>query len=262
VKPAAADDLSFRFPAQPPDSWILREMNFSLNKGEVLGVMGPNGSGKTTLIRLLAGLLKPTLGTVSIFGKPAAELKARERARLVATVSQDSAAPFSFSCFEVVLMGRSPHQRGFGFDTPDDIQAAEEAMRLTNTLYLRDRPVSRISGGEKQRVLIARGLAQSPKLFLLDEPTTYLDLKYQRECFQLLCSLNKERGLTVIIISHEINLQAAYCHRMLLLKDGRIYAIGPPRECLTRENIEAVYDCEVVVDENPLSKTPRVSLKI
>lgn len=260
MKAIEVRDLGFRFLSLGHGGWALKEVSLEVAPGEVLGIMGPNGSGKTTLIRIIAGRLRPKTGQVKLFGQPVARMKPREQARLVAVVPQVPLVPFHFSCFEIVIMGRLPHQRGFGFDTREDVEAAEEAMKLTETDYLRERPMEELSGGERQRVLIARALAQAPSILLLDEPTTYLDLKYQKGCFDLIYRLNKEKGLTVVIVSHEINLQAAYCHRLVLLKNGQIFSSGPPRECLTKAAIEAVYDCQVLVDENPSRGTPRVSL--
>lgn len=260
MKALQVSDLSFSFTSPEQPGWTLHQVSFDVAPGEVVGIMGPNGSGKTTLIRIIAGRLKPKMGQVKVFGQEPRKLRPKELARMVAVVPQAPLVPFHFNCLEIVLMGRFPLQKGFGFDTREDLEAAEEAMKLTGTDYLKERPLEELSGGERQRVLIARALAQSPKLLLLDEPTTYLDLKYQKECFDLIYKLNKEKGLTVVIVSHEINLQAAYCHRVILIKNGQIFGLGSPMECLTKEAIETVYDCQVLVDENPSRGTPRVSL--
>ena len=252
--------LSFRF--APGFAWILNGIDLDVAQGEVLGVMGPNGSGKTTLLRLISSYLKPSRGWVRVFDRDLSRFKIKELARIMAVVPQEGSLLFPFTCLEIVLLGRTPYQRGFGFDTQEDVRVAEEALRLTDTLYLKDRLINEISGGERQRVLIARALAQSPRLLLMDEPTTFLDLRHRKESFDLISRLNKGMGITVVVVSHDIDLVAAYCHRVLLLKDGAIYKIGPPDDVITRKNIEAVYNCPVLVDENPTSGTPRVSLEL
>jgi iron complex transport system ATP-binding protein len=176
-------------------------------------------------------------------------------------VSQETHFRFEFSVLEVVLMGRFAHLGRLQFEGDRDMKVALSALEATHTHELAERSIHRISGGEKQRVLIARALAQEPKVILLDEPTAFLDLKYKREIFQLISSLSADKGLAVIVVTHDVDLSAQYCHRLVLLKNGEIYRAGDPANVITADNIRAVYDCPVVVDSNPVTGKPRVSLK-
>jgi len=240
--------------------WALRHVDLSLHSGEVLGVLGPNGSGKTTLLRVADSILVPQEGQVLVKGKPMGEHSRAALAREVAMVSQESHFRFSFSSLEVVLMGRFPHLRRFQFEGERDIRVAQDAMTAARCLELSGRPIHELSGGEKQRVLIARALAQEPSLVLLDEPTAFLDLRYKREIFQLIASLSRDRGCSAVVVTHDIDLAAQYCDRMILMRAGQIYAAGPPREVITDANVEAVFGCPVVVDQNPITRSPRVSV--
>ena len=157
-------------------------------------------------------------------------------------------------------MGRFPHLRKLEFESERDRSIAFDALESTHALELAERSIHELSGGEKQRVLLARAIAQEPKAVLLDEPTSFLDLKFKREIFRLISSLSKEKGLSVILVSHDIDLAAQYCHRLMMLKNGSIHVMGTPEDVVTEANIEAVYDCPVRVDENPSSGKPRVSL--
>ena len=181
-------------------------------------------------------------------------------AREVAMVSQENYFRFSFSSLEVVLMGRFPHLKRLQFEGERDLEIAFDSLKATYAQELAERSIHDLSGGERQRVLIARALAQEPKVILLDEPTSFLDLKYKREIFRLISSLSREKGLSVVIVSHDIDLVSQYCHRLILLKNGLIYEMGEPEEVITASNIEAVYECPVLVDENPSSGRPRVNV--
>jgi iron complex transport system ATP-binding protein len=228
--------------------------------GEILGILGPNGSGKSTLLKVMDGILVPQEGEILIEDTPFAGLGRSHLAREVAMVAQETHFRFSFSTLEVVLMGRFPHLKRLQFEGKRDMEVATGALKATHTLEFAERSIHELSGGEKQRVLIARALAQEPRVVLLDEPTSFLDLKFKREIFQLISTLSLEKGLSVVVVSHDIDLTSQYCRRVIMLRNGSIYEMGEPEEVITAANIEAVYDCPVLVDKNPATGRPRVSL--
>lgn len=242
------------------EPWALRGLDLDIRPGELVGVLGPNGSGKSTLLKVLDGILIPQEGEVLLKDRQVNKYGRMGLAREVAMVAQESYFRFSFSALEVVLMGRFPHLGRFQFEGKKDMDVALKALASTHCLELAERPIQELSGGEKQRVLIARALAQEPAIVLLDEPTSFLDLRYKREIFDLISSLTRDRGLNVLVVSHDIDLAAQYCDRMVILKEGRAYSAGPPGKVITAENIEAVYGCPVIVDTNPAKGSPRVSL--
>ncbi len=248
--------IDFRY----KDVWALRDISFDVRRGEFLGIIGPNGSGKTTLIRLIDGILVPEKGRISVNGNNIRGMRRRDLARLIAVVPQDSAMIFPFSALEVVMMGRSPHLEMLRFEGERDFEIARRAMEVTETISLANRSIDRLSGGERQRVLIARALAQEPEVVLLDESTAFLDIKHQAAFFGLMKGLNEGKGLTVLAATHDINLAAAYCDRIMLLKDGRIHSLGVPGDVITESNISEVYETDVLVDANPLNGLPRITL--
>jgi iron complex transport system ATP-binding protein len=237
---------------------VLEGISLTINAGELLGVLGPNGSGKSTLLKIMDGILIPQEGEILIKDRPFSDFKRSQMAREVAMVAQESHFRFSFSTLEVVLMGRFPHLKRLQFESKKDMRVAFEALRATHTTPLADRSIHELSGGEKQRVLIARALTQEPRIILLDEPTSFLDLKFKREIFQLISTLSLEKGLSVVMVSHDIDLAAQYCHRLMMLKGGSIYNIGEPAQVITAHNVKEVYECPVLVDKNPITGTPRV----
>jgi iron complex transport system ATP-binding protein len=250
------DNVSFRYDGQ----WVLRGIDFEVEKGDFLGIIGPNGSGKTTLLRVIDGILAPQEGAVLLEGTEIGKLRREALARSVAVVPQYSALAFPFSVEEVVLMGRAPHLGRWRFEGDEDRLIARKAMEMTDTLGLSARDMESLSGGERQRVLIARALAQEPRLMLLDEPTAFLDIRHQVDFFDRIRSLNRDRGLTVIAVTHDINLAAHYCDRIILLKDGRIEAAGPVDAVITEENIRKAYETRVMVDRHPGTGSPRITL--
>lgn len=242
------------------DEWVLKNINFDVIRGEILGIVGPNGSGKSTLLKLLSGVLKPVEGEILLLGRPLTQLKRKAISRIIGVVPQNTVIGFPFTAQEMVLMGRAPHLGMFQMESQKDFKMVEQAMQYTNSLEFADRKISELSGGERQRVIIARALAQEPKIILLDEPTSHLDLKYQVEIFDLVRQLNQENQMTVVVVSHDLNLAGEYCDRLILLKEGEIYEIGAPKKILTEENIKAVYDAEVLISPNPLTGAPHITL--
>ncbi len=241
--------------------WAVRGIDLKLVPGEILGILGPNGSGKSTLLRLMDGLLAPQEGEIQVQGNNLTRMTRSGIAREVAMVAQEQHFRFSFTALEVVLMGRFPHLRSLQFEGDKDMEVAFGALEATHALELAGRSIHELSGGEKQRVLIARALAQEPNIILLDEPTSFLDLKYKRETFRLISSLSRDKGLSVVVVSHDIDLSGQYCHRVMMLKEGAPFKVGTPEEVITEANIEVVYDCPVLVDRNPATGRPRVSLR-
>jgi iron complex transport system ATP-binding protein len=226
---------------------VLCGVSLSIPDGGLVGILGPNGSGKTTLLKLLCGLLQPTAGRVSIDGRDLAGLSRRALARLISVVPQETHLAFDYSVLEVVMMGRYPHLGAFELESRDDEAIARDALAATHTLALADRPFDTLSGGEKQRVIIASALAQSAGTMLLDEPTAALDPGYQVELAALLGALNRDRGVTMAVATHDLNLAAGLCRELVLVRGGTVIASGPTREVLTRDTVRALYDLEADV---------------
>jgi iron complex transport system ATP-binding protein len=242
------------------EDWVLQDVSLRIQKGEFIGVIGPNGSGKTSLLKILYRLLIPQRGEVFCQGVPLRKMERAEIARKIAVVPQETHSLFPFRVMEIVLMGRSPYLGHLMFESKRDLEVATRALEWTDTLPFAERPIDELSGGERKRVFIARALAQEPEVILLDEPTTTLDIHHQIDFLQRILDLNRERGLTIIMASHDVNLASEFCDRLILLKAGKIDGLGTPREVITKENIEKVYGCEVWVDENPISTLPRITL--
>jgi iron complex transport system ATP-binding protein len=239
---------------------VLRDLSFEVPAGAFFIIIGPNSSGKTTLLRALAGAVKPQQGQVEIWGTPVGHFSKKALARLVAVAPQRVATDIPFTVQEVVLMGRSPHLGWLGLEQPRDLEQAREAMAFTNVAHLAGRPLPQLSGGELQRVIIARAICQQPRLLLLDEPTAALDPAHQVNLMDLMAQLQQDLGLTVVMVSHDLNLAAMYGEQLLLLKEGAIVQTGRPAEVLTYEQLERAYGCAMLVDDNPLGKVPRVTL--
>jgi len=238
--------------------FVLQDINFKVESGEIVGIIGPNGSGKTTLLRAITRILKPRKGTVLLEERDIWQMGFKELARKVAVVPQ-SFGGGSISIEEFVLLGRIPYFAKFQFlETKKDLEIAKKCMALTDVTRLKDRPIGEISGGERQLALIARALTQEPKVLLLDEPTTHLDITHQVGILDLIKRLNREFGLTVIMVLHDLNLASEYCHRLVLVNQGRIYKIGRPEEVLDYRIIEEVYKTVVVVEKNPISSKPYI----
>jgi cobalamin transport system ATP-binding protein len=244
------DKLSFSF----GEKRVLNDISLEIPDGEFFGLMGPNGSGKTTLLRCVTNFLQPKSDTVKIDGKPLNGFSAIELARTFAVVPQSSATDFTFTAYDIVMMGRMPHiESRFSGATKADASIVKNAMERTDTWRFASRPFFGLSGGERQRVIVARAIAQQPRALLLDEPTVYLDINGQFEVMDLIKKLNKGEGISVIAVLHDVNLAARYCDRIALLSHGRLEAIGPPKEVLTPETIQSVYGVDVVVRKDPFT---------
>jgi len=237
---------------------VIDGLSFVAKAGEFLGVIGPNGSGKTTLLRLLSRVIRPRSGEVLLSGERIGRLSQREVARMVAVVPQETAVYFPFTAREVVLMGRSPHLGPFEIEGPRDLETCEKAMALTDTLHLADRIIVELSGGEKRRVIIARALAQEPRILLLDECATFLDIRHKLEIFEIVKRLNQEQGLTVISVEHDLNMAARYAQRLLLLHQGRAFALGSPQEVITVKNIQEVFKAIVSIVQEERTRAPQI----
>lgn len=230
--------------------------------GELLAVAGPNGSGKSTLLRAMSRVLRPRLGRAVLSGRDLyEEVGARESARAIGVVPQEAPLEFEFTCGEIVRMGRSPYLGRLGSERPEDRRAVREAMERTGTWELRDRPVRDVSGGERQRVLLARAFAQEPRVLILDEPTAHLDAAYQARILRLVGDLRRERGTAVVATFHDLNLAAACAQRMVLLKEGRVVAAGRPAEVLVEGVLREVFGPELAVRRHPDTGGPLVVVR-
>ena len=260
--------LRFHYHPQSREAanWVLDGLTFDVDAGEVLGIVGPNGSGKTSLLKLLAKILRPHAGDMALFGRELGTMPQVEVARTVAFVPQESPQVFSFTVMETVLMGRYPHHHGsrwsagFSWESAEDVSIAEQTMQSTDLTHLAGRSVMDLSGGERQRCMIARALAQAPQVLLLDEPTAFLDIQHQIEICAIVRRLKEERGLTVVLVSHDLNLASQYCDRILMLKAGALFCLGPPHDVIDADVLRAVYGCDVLIDRHPESGVPRVTM--
>ncbi len=237
---------------------VLQHVSLSIQSGEFSALIGSNGAGKSTLLKCISGLLPVTDGQISICGRDIRQLNSRERARLVAVVPQSYTVDYSFTAEDVVAMGRYPYHSFRGTDAARDADVIQHAMELTNTLAFRNRQYNELSGGEQQRVILARALAQEPKIILLDEPTSALDIHHQTEVMELITRLNKKQGMTVLAVLHDVNMASRYCQRMILLKDGMVAADGSPQDIVTKKNMEALYEMKVFIRQNPLFYKPEI----
>jgi len=237
---------------------ILSDINFSLSRGELLGIIGPNGSGKTTLLKIISGILKPNKGDIMFLDQNLNSLSIEKIAKFISVVPQDTWVTFNFRAKEVVFMGRLPYISRLKGETFEDYQISQEAMKKTHSLPLSENNIQEISGGERQRVFMAKALAQTPQLLLLDEFTSHLDLNFRYEMLNLLKKALKEEELTIISVFHDLNLASIASHRLILLNEGKIEKIGTPQEVLNEENLQKAYGVKPILISHPDLKVPQV----
>ena len=237
---------------------VLHGVDLSVEAGEMVCLLGPNGSGKTTLIKLVSGVLKPDRGEIRLGGTALSQLSRKSIARRIAVVPQQFHISFAFTSTEVVMLGRIPFLKAFADESEADRQLARSALELVGIGELAQRRFDELSGGERQKVILAMALAQEPKLLLLDEPTAHLDVNHQIEILELVKKLNSEQGLTVIAAIHDLNLASLYFNRLILLKEGRVLADGSPAEVLTEPTINEVFSASVRVGLHPVTGVPHI----
>jgi len=245
-------DIKISYGTRP----VIRGISFEATEGKLTGLIGPNGCGKTTLIKGLTRILPLQSGCVFLNSHDLGKMKRDEVARLAAVVPQNPIIPDLFTAFEVVLMGRTPHLGLFKYEGARDMAVVRDAMQATQTDIFAERHVGELSGGEKQRLMLARALAQEPKILLLDEPTAHLDIKYQIETLELVHRLCREKNLAVIVALHDLNLAAQYCDLLVMLQNGLVHSCGAPSEVITARTIEEVYGAKVYVHLNPVNNLP------
>ncbi|MCR3956468.1 MAG: heme ABC transporter ATP-binding protein [Gudongella sp.] len=242
----SAKNLVFGYSSTP----VIRDVSFQVDKGEFISILGPNGSGKSTLLKTINGLYIPSSGRIELMGENIERYKRRDIARRISLVPQDTSLQFEFTVEEVVTMGRHPFKGRFEKEDERDRKLIYEAMEMTNTFDIRDRLITEISGGERQRVYIAKALAQNTEIILLDEPTSHLDINHQIDILNLLRRMNQEKGITIILVIHDINLATRFSDRILLLKKGSIISQGTPEDVITTENILNAYGMRAAVERN------------
>ncbi|MBC2697422.1 MAG: heme ABC transporter ATP-binding protein [ANME-2 cluster archaeon] len=231
---------------------VLEHISLKASEGEVVGIIGSNGSGKTTLLKTITKVLEPISGTVLIDGTNVNEMQSKEIAKKVAVVSQVISINFEFTVEDIVLMGRTPYIKGS--ETVEDINIVRDAMEKTNTFFLKDRLITQLSGGELQRVIIARAFAQNPNILLLDEPTSHLDITNQIDILNLIKNASR-KGMVVVAVIHDLNLAAYYCDKICLLQDGKLISAGSPEQVLTSSNIERAFNITVKVIPNEITNS-------
>lgn len=248
--------VSFRYESE----WVLNGIDLTIDRGEVLGLIGPNGSGKTTLLKILGRHRKPETGTVWLESENLSSIPLHGLALRVSMVPQELPVAFPYTVLEMVLMGRYPHMKGWAFESAEDHRIARSAMERMGVGSFAHRQFTELSGGEKQRVIIARALAQQAEVLLLDEPATFLDLHHQAGIYRLLGELSRQDRMTVVVVLHDLTMASQLCRRLLLLNEGRVFRLGTPSEVLTEEVIDEVYHCRTVVDAHPTTGHPRVTV--
>ncbi len=247
-------NIYFTYPAGVQQDYTLADITIDIGKGEFIGIFGPNGSGKSTLLKIVSGLIKPQKGVVNLLGTGLNNLKKQEIAARIAFVPQASATIFPYTLYEIIAMGRTPYLGIMGFETREDHEKIQNALDMLELSHIASKGINEVSGGEAQRAFIARALVQEPEIILLDEPNSHLDIKHQISIYQLLRKLNTEMDITILAVSHDLNLSANFCRRGILMDHGQIVHDDSIRNILTEDNIKKVFeiDSEVTLrsDEN------------
>ena len=244
------------------DKAVLCDLTFRVEKGQFFGVIGPNGSGKSTLVQIISGLIPADNGEVAIDGRPIHRYTRKELARILAVLEQEALPPVGFQVREVLEMGRFPYQNWLGEEADDPASLVDEIIQLLGLEELQHRTLDRLSGGEKQRVALGKALVQKPRILLLDEPTTYLDIGYQIQMMDIVRHWQKTTGVTVVAVLHDLNLASLYCDRILLVKEGRQIQTGRPDDILQSGLIEEVYGTRPIVLEHPVHHLPQIMLRV
>ena len=244
------DNVSCVYDSHP----VLDGIKFRCEPNDFVGIVGPNGSGKTTLLRVMSRVLRPALGSVTVDGQDPYLSEPVVLAKKLAVVPQDSIVNFDFTALEVVMMGRNPHVEAFKMEGPHDLQVAKDAMKITKCLSLAERKMSQLSGGERRMVIIARALAQEPKILLLDEPTLNLDVSHQIELMDTVRNLCKKKRLIVLSVFHDFNLASRYSDYLLMLSKGKLFSVGTPEEVFTEENIQEVFNVKTEITNHPVTR--------
>ena len=250
----AIENITLDYGQQP----VIEDLSFQLHSGELLGLVGPNGCGKTSIIKSLSRVLTPGSGRILLDGKELTVISRHELARIIGVVPQNPYLPETFTVFEVVILGRNPYLGMFGAETAHDMAIVWQAMEKTDITHLAKRRIGELSGGEKQRVTIARVLAQEPQVILMDEPTANLDISQQLDILDLITGMCGEKNIAGLIAIHDLNIAAQYCTRILMLKNGQMYAEGTPGEVITAENVRKVFDTETTIYPHPENNLPMV----
>jgi len=238
------DNVSYSY---SNDFKAVDSVSMNVKEGDFWAILGANGSGKSTLVNMASGIIKPQGGKIKLLEKDIGNFSPKEIARKISFVPQNIHVDFPFSCLQIVLMGRYSHLTGIGIENSNDLAIADEALSLTGTIHLKDRMIHQLSGGERQRIFIAQAIAAQPRLFILDEPVSALDIRYKVKILDLLEFLNREKGITIITILHDLNMASLYARKILLLKNGKVAGAGTPDKILTPEKIQEVYEIPVEI---------------
>lgn len=238
---------------------VIKDISLTLEHGEFISIIGPNGAGKSTILKILCGILKPKKGDVFIFDKNIEDISSKICAQQIGFVPQETLFSLNFCVEDIILMGRYPYLRTFERESKRDFDVVEKALRSADIVQFRKRSINSLSTGERQRVIIARALAQNPKVLLLDEPTSHLDLHHQFTIMHLLQKLNKQ-GMSIIMVNHDLNLASLYCQRLILMHQGGIHSEGAPRTIINEKTLKEVYRTEVKIIDHPDRKIPQVLL--
>ena len=245
------DNIDFKY----GDKEVLKNISLNVAKGEFLSIIGPNGSGKSTILKLITKINSFKVGSIKLKGKSILDIDQKELAKSISLVPQSTFVDYEFTVSELIMMGRFPYKKRFERENQEDLEIVNNAMEKTNVKYLKDRLITEISGGETQRVTIARALAQETEIILLDEPTSFLDINHQIEVLNLLRDLNKNEGKTILLVIHDINLAARYSDRIMILKDGQVMDIGSPEEVISKENILKAYNLKSEIEYNKFTES-------